>query len=571
MQGASSIKLLIIKESPPSSLSLVAVAKVRGSGMNTLYYGDNLEIMRTMPSNFIDLIYLDPPFNSKATYNVFYPGNGEGKSKAQLTVFEDTWHWSEKAEFEYAEILKYGNEGIAEIIKSFREFMQESQMMAYLVMMTSRLIEMHRILKDTGSIYLHCDPTASHYIKIGMDGIFGHKNFRNEISWKRYAVHSLSLKGFDKIVDIILLYSKDYEKMFFRRVYGKSNDIELRKKFPHLEKETNRYYQHVALEQSANSSSAGQTRIIQSKTIISALGWRWSQQTFNKRLKDNPHLIHWTKNQRPRYKIYENEYAGVPIGSLWTDIFPISSNDSERLNYPTQKPIALLDRIIQASSNEGDLVFDPFCGCGTTIYSAIKNRRNWMGCDITHLAITMMEKRFKEAYNTRIKYQVIGNPLDFRSAQDLASRDRYEFEYWACGLVGANPSNDKKKGADGGYDGFINAGHIGREKVLVEVKSGKNIGIAMLRSFIEVVNKQKASIGIFISLYPPTKDMKKEATSCGFYEHPSYKRKYLKIQIITILELLNGKSPDFPEEVISKKNPRESNLFQHPQQDFTEE
>ena len=298
---------------------------------NRLIWGDNLHVMRQLPSNSIDLIYIDPPFFSGRQYNVMWGDNHEMRS------FNDIW---------------------------------EDGMPGYLIWLNARLFEMKRLLKPTGSIYVHCDWHASHYIKVEMDKIFGHDNFVNEVFWKRYAVHSLAESGYDNATDSILIYASVRSRMVFNKLHGELDQSEAEKRFPYLETETGRRYQHVALEQSSNSSSAGETREINGRIVESRLGWRWTQETFDTRISNNPHLIHWTRNGRPRYKIYADEYAGLPLGTMWSDVPYLSSGDSERIGYPTQKPEVLLDRIIRGSSNKGDIVADfvmgggyNYCGC----------------------------------------------------------------------------------------------------------------------------------------------------------------------------------------------------------------
>ncbi|GIV08264.1 MAG: hypothetical protein KatS3mg019_0355 [Fimbriimonadales bacterium] len=357
----------------------------------TLYYGDNLEVLRKhVEDESVDLIYLDPPFNSNRDYNLLFKEQSGEPAQAQIKAFTDTWRWSECAFHEFIEGCPHPP--LVELLQGFVRTLGRNDLTAYLVMMAPRLIELHRVLKPTGSLYLHCDPTASHYLKVMLDVIFGAKNFRNEITWKRYAAHSLSQGSYDRVSDRILFYCKDIrESRVFTPPREQLPEDEILKRFPYIESETGRRFQHVALEQSSNKSSAGEKRIIQGREVVSEIGWRWSQETFDRRIQENPHIIYWTKAGRPRYKIYADEYEGKPVGDIWTDIPYLSSSDSERLGYPTQKPLALLERILQASSNEGDLVLDPFCGCGTAIVAAEKLRRQWMGIDITHLAIGLIK------------------------------------------------------------------------------------------------------------------------------------------------------------------------------------
>ena len=522
---------------------------------NKLYFGDNLDILREhVPDESVDLIYLDPPFNSNATYNVlFREASGEG-SAAQIHAFDDTWHWSIETELAYREVVTNGPRRLADLLQAMRSFLGRNDMMAYLTMMAQRMSELRRVLKPTGSIYLHCDPTASHYLKSLMDAVFGAANYINEITWKRYAVHSIAGTGFNNIADVLLFYAADRQRATFNKVYEAVEEGNLEKDFPHVEPETNRRFQHVALEQSSNRSSAGQARVIGDRTVTSTLGWRWSQETFDQRIAENPYVIYWTRNGRPRYKLYADEYQGAPVGNIWTDVPYLSAGDAERLGYPTQKPEALLERIIQASSNEGDVVLDPFCGCGTAVAVAERLGRRWTGIDITHLAISLMKYRLHNTFGEQLsEYDVVGAPLDVASARALAQESahdgRYQFEYWALGLVDARPGHDRRKGADAGVDGYVNFfdDDSGKAKsVLVQVKSGhvQRGVIATLKGDME---REKAEMGLLVTLEPPTKPMMDEALEAGFYVPEHFPdRQFPRVQIATIEDLLSGNGPDVP-------------------------
>ena len=387
-----------------------------------------------------------------------------------------------------------------------------------------------------------------------MDAVFGATNFINEITWKRYAVHGLAQTGFNNIADVILFYAADRRRTVFNEVHGSADEDELLKRFPHTEPETGRRFQHVALEQSSNSSSAGESRLIAGRVTTSAMGWRWSQETFDQRIARNPHLIYWTKGGRPRYKLYADEYEGAPVGNIWTDIPYLSAGDAERLGYPTQKPEALLDRIISASSDEGDVVLDPFCGCGTAIAVAERLNRRWIGIDITHLAVSLMKYRLRDSFGSSLKpYDVIGVPQDVASARALALESehdgRHQFEYWALGLVDARPTHERRGGADAGVDGRINffddaSGHP--KKAIVQVKSGH-----VQRSQISALNndrqREEAALALFVTLEPPTRPMLQEAAAAGVYEPAHFPdRRFPRVQITTIAELLQGAMPEIP-------------------------
>lgn len=512
---------------------------------NSLYYGDNLEVLRNrddFPNDSIDLIYLDPPFNSKRDYNVIYKTPAGHDSDSQITAFEDSWHWGEQAEREYLELVRQSNTDLSELIQALRKFLKETDMMAYLVMMANRLLEMHRVLKPTGSLYLHCDPTASHYLKIVLDGVFGKENFRNEITWKRTTAHN-DAKKYGSNTDIILFYSKS-DSYTFNSVF-QEYDEEYKARFRNRDSDGR-------LWTDDNLTAKGLTGggyTYEYKGITSL--WRCPLETMERLDKDG--RLHFTSKGGIRLKRYLDEMPGIPCQALWEDIFPVNSQAQERLGYPTQKPLALLERIIQASSIEGDTVLDPFCGCGTAVHAAQKLNRKWIGIDITHLAISLIEKRMKDAF-PGISFEVHGVPKDFEGAEDLARRDKYQFQWWACSLVNAQPYQGKKKGSDTGIDGLIFAFEDPDEapkKIIVSVKGGDHVGSAMIRDLKGVVDREKAIIGLFVTLTEPTKDMLKEATSAGFHEVGSMQ--YPKIQILTIKGLLEGRErPEYFDQHIVK-------------------
>ena len=362
----------------------------------TLFFNDNLRILKGINSESIDLIYLDPPFNKKKVFTM--PADGASVGFRDIFRVEDVdenWLFSIKEDEPQLSKFLTG-------IQNIEGWM--SYNFCYLAYMAIRLVEIRRVLKDTASIYLHCDPTMSQYLKFLMDYIFGTHNFLADISWKRYAAHNVSNRSVDTISDHLLYYAKDSSKVFNRPVTTEVSEEELNKKFPHVEEETGRRFQHVALEQSSNKSSAGEVRMICGKKVVSMMGWRWSQRTFDERLKKNPLLIYWTKTGKPRYKKYLDEYAGAPVGNIWTDISYLSSRSSERTGYPTQKPLALLERIIKASSNEGDMVLDPFCGCATTCVAAEMFGRKWSGIDKSVKAFALAKKRLLNEVNGEIHY-----------------------------------------------------------------------------------------------------------------------------------------------------------------------
>jgi site-specific DNA-methyltransferase (adenine-specific) len=514
--------------------------------MNSLYYGDNLSVLRSeIRDESVDLIYLDPPFNSQANYNVLFRSTAGEKSKAQIEAFEDTWHWNEHAEKAFDEVMQGGNTNVAEMLRSMRAFLKENDVMAYLAMMSVRLIELHRVLKPNGSMYLHCDPTASHYLKILLDSIFGARNYQNEIIWKRTTTHSDS-KTWSRVADTIFFYTKG-AKFTWNTPRDAHSDEYLAAKYRYDDGDGRVY----SLDNMTSPNPRPNMMYEWKGFPFPPKGWRYSRDTMAG--LDSEGRIWYPKNpdgtldtsKRPRLKRYINEMSGGVMGTVWTDISPINSQAQERLGYPTQKPQALLERIINASSNEGDVVLDPFCGCGTATHAAQKLKRKWIGIDITHLAISLIEKRLKDAF-PGIKYDVHGTPKDVDGARDLAARDKYQFQWWAVSLVNAVPFAGKKKGADSGIDGLIYFKPEGKttEKAIVSVKGGDNVNVAMVRDLAHVVDRENAKIGVFITLADSTGPMRTEAVKAGFYE--TLYGKYPKIQILTIRELFEGKQPNIP-------------------------
>lgn len=448
--------------------------------MNTLYYGDNLDVLRRhIKDESVDLIYLDPPFKSNQDYNVLFAEQNGSKSKAQIKAFEDTWRWDQSASEAYQEVVELGGV-ISQAMQAFRMFLGNSDMLAYLSMMAPRLLELRRVLKPTGSIYLHCDPTSSHYLKMLMDAVFEPSRFQNELIW-HYQTGGVSKARFSRKHDTIFWYTKSSKWQF----HGERIAI------PRTEK---------AMERARNPKGARITVLDTTK---------------------NPNDVLVIQQMNPMAR--------------------------ERLGYPTQKPESLLECIIQASSNEGDMILDPFCGCGTTIAVAQRLKRHWIGIDITHLAITLIKHRLQDAFGNQISYQVIGEPVSFPDAKTLAKEDPYQFQWWALGLVGARPV-EQKKGSDKGIDGrlyFHDDLISGKTKqIILSVKAG-HTSVAHIRDLRGVIEREKAEIGVLISLEEPTKHMRTEAAGAGFYDSPWGKR-FPRLQILTIDELLKGKGIDYP-------------------------
>lgn len=500
---------------------------------NALYYGDNLDVLRQhIPDESVDLVYLDPPFNSNATYNVLFAERNGSQNTAQIKAFQDTWHWDESAAATYHQTVRAGGH-VSAALHAFSQLLGTSDMMAYLTMMAPRLVELRRVLKPTGSIYLHCDPTASHYLKVLMDAVFGPTCFRNEIVWQRTSSHSDS-KKWASVHDTILYYAKGPSPTWCP-VYTEHNPDYVAS-FYRYEDERGRY----RLDHITRSASMGPRPNLsyEYKGYRPEWGWRVVRAKLEALGQDN--RLSWSTSGRPYLKRYLAEQKGTPIKSVITDIPPIGAQAAERLGYPTQKPEALLERIIRASSNEGDTVLDPFCGCGTAIAVAQRLNRSWIGIDITHLAIGLIKRRLHDAFGDQAHYQVIGEPVSLSDAQALADQDPYQFQWWALGLVGARPV-EGRKGADQGIDGriYLSPGaSTDVWQIILSVKSGHTTS-SHLRDLLGVLDREHAQIGVLITLHEPTSAMRTEAATAGFWTSPW--GDHPRLQILTIAELLAGK------------------------------
>lgn len=510
--------------------------------LRRLYYGDNLDVLREhIASESVDLVYLDPPFNSNANYNILFKSPAGKAADSQIEAFEDTWHWNDKAEAAFHDVMTCGNTDVAELLRAMRGFLKENDMMAYLAMMAARLIELHRVLKPTGSLYLHCDPTASHYLKLLLDGAFG-GGYVNEIIWKRYGAHNdvgQGSKHYGRVHDTIFFYSKSADRKWQQLFMPL--DPEYVKSAYRMDDGDGRFYTTTPLTAPGGAEKGnpvfewnGHTR-----------AWRYNKETFQ-RLHDEGRL-YYSKTGYVRQKLCLDESKGVPVQTIWNDIPSLVGANKERLGYPTQKPLALLERIIQASSNEGDVVLDPFCGCGTAIDAAQKLNRQWIGIDVTHLSIGLIERRMKDRYGDDLAYLVIGTPNDLASAQKLAADEPHQFQYWITQAVDGQPYQGGRKGADRGIDGYLYfTGHDRKtEAAIISVKAGRNVGVAMVRDLKGVIEREKSPIGIFICAVNPTREMEREAAAAGVYEAADG-RTYPRLQIFTLAEYFQGLRPKVP-------------------------
>ncbi len=531
--------------------------------MGTLYYGDNLDILRRyLKGESVDLIYLDPPFNSAQTYNAFFQERDGASAASQIKAFEDTWSWNVESERAYDQLVRQPGK-VSEVMQAFRTFLGSNDMMAYLAMMAPRLVELRRVLKSTGSVYLHCDPTASHYLKLLCDAVFGQDKYRNEIIWKRTSAHSGS-KRWGPVHDVILFYSK-CEKYQWHPVFQTYSEEYLESFYRYSDKggrfrigdltgAGTRSGESGQAWRGVNPTGVGRHWAVPNKALVELFGEKslsWSVPVKLDAL-DKKGLIYWPpKGKVPGFKRYYNEHAGVPIVDVIADIDPIAAQSAERLGYPTQKPLALLERIIKASSKPGDVVLDPFCGCGTTVDAAQRLDRKWIGIDITQLSTTLIKHRLRETHGGRIKIETIGEPVSLPDAEELAARDKYQFQWWALGLVHARPV-EQKKGADRGIDGKIlfrdNLKAAKPEQIIIQVKGG-GAGVKDVRDLRGVIERESAAIGVLISMERPTAQMKTEAASAGFYMHKVTQQQYPRLQLRTVEELMEGKGIERPSNV----------------------
>ncbi len=605
----------LVREDPTTVYPLPADSdieehQIAGASDNALYYGDNLEILRRyVKDESVDLIYLDPPFNSNADYNVLFAERDGTRAHAQIKAFEDTWVWDKEAAANFEDAVQNGGARVAQAMAAFRTLLGTSDILAYLSMMAPRLVELRRTLKETGSIYLHCDPTASHYLKALMDAIFHPENFRNEIIWRRTGAHG-PRKSYGPVHDTLLFFTKSAEYSFevVRRPYMCG---------------------HVKSRYTADA--AGSLKFTSGGNVLSGAGttqgesgrpWRGFDPAKKNRHWAIPGFLSEQmppefaklgvlaklealykeglveirpRSEWPTPVRYLHESDGHPIQDIWAyhpytegivhgteqgidaDVAWMGPTAPERLGYPTQKPQGLLERIVRTSCPEHGTVLDPFCGCGTAIAAAQALKRRWIGIDITHLAINLIKNRLRDAFGNRIKYRVVGEPVSIPDAQQLTKQDPYQFQWWALGLIGARPV-EEQKGQDKGIDGrlyFHDSPDVSEVKqVVVSVKAGQNIGVAMVRDLLGVVQRERANIGVFITMEEPTKAMRAEAAGAGFYESPA-KTRHQRIQILTVEDLLGGKKIDMPgwhEPRTFKKSPRNRTAgSRHPTLPFEEQ
>lgn len=528
--------------------------------MSQLFYGDNLDVLRShVADESVDLIYLDPPFNSNASYNILFKSPAGSGADASIQAFDDTWSWGPAAEEGLLDITHSGNHALHTLMQAMRASIGTNAMMAYLAMMAVRLVELHRVLKATGSLYLHCDPTASHYLKLVLDAVFGVENFRNEIVWQRTGAKGDVKHKFGAVHDIILFYAKSHLAQVHSIFAEKDEDYLSRFR---LDDGDGRGPYRLAPLDSPNPRP--NLTYAYKGYSPPAKGWRVSKEVMEALDGEGRLAFPRTKDGRIARKHYLREQEGRKLADVWTDLPPLQSASAERLGYPTQKPVALLERIIAASSNPGDIVLDPFCGCGTAVDAAQKLGRNWIGIDVTHLAIGLIEKRLSEGYGEAAEFETIGVPRDLASAQRLARDDPWQFQTWITLKLGGWPWMGGKKGGDKGVDGYfyyVGAGGPTRTGV-ISVKAGNHINPAMLRDLWGVMQRDGHQLGLFVTAALPTRGMEQEAAAHGLVETEF--GRFPAMQIFTLAELFQGAQPKLPPLVSpNRKAPRVETRASH--------
>lgn len=525
---------------------------------DTLYYGENLEILsRFISDATVDLVYLDPPFSRNVSYSAIFRDESDSSSDAQLRSFEETWHWGPTPARHYDYLTNSAlHEGrvpaaLSDLVASFRTALQPTPLLAYLVEMATRLVELHRVLKPTGSLYLHCDPTASHYLKLLLDSIFGARNFVNEIIWKRQTSHNDAAQGakhFGRIHDVLLFYAKGPEYRW-KQPYRPYDEDYIARSYQHIEPGTGRRYTLSDL------TAPGGAEPRKRNPFYEFLGisryWRFSVERMEQ-LHAEGRIVQTRPGAVPRQKRYLDEMPGMPVGTVWDDIKPIPAQSAERIGFPTQKPLSLLRRIIEASSLPGGVVLDPYCGCGTAIEAAIPLGRRVIGIDHSISARKVILERMAKA---GVPIGVFDWPTELAGVREMAESKpdgRQRFEEWALARLGAQ--RETGRGADKGVDGRIRfTGKGGRlETVLVSIKSG-HVGPSTVRDLVGTIHRERAAIGLLFTLQEPTEAMRREAHEASTYRSPIDGREYPRIALHTVRELVEeGRMPDLPSRLATQ-------------------
>lgn len=520
-----------------------------------MYFGDNLEVLREyVATGSVDLVYLDPPFNSNRNYNVIFTRSDRlpKDNLAQIQAFDDTWRWSPVTEQQYHEMLAGAVPSrVADVVRALHALLGENDAMAYLVNMAPRLVELHRVLKTTASLYLHCDPTMSHYLKVLLDAIFGAHNFRDEIVWKRHNARSVKQSIWPRLHDVILYYGKSSTAYFAETRVSSGVRAE-----PHDLVRWDDGETYRTKDLTGQGTRQGETGKPWRDVDPTRGGRHWRVMHAALDAMDAEGRIHWQRNGMPRERAllpYVPDERQAVVGDVWNDIDSINAGAAERLGYPTQKPVSLLQRIVAASSRPGDVVLDPFCGCGTTIDAAVTLEREWIGIDVTYIAVDLIRKRLQHTFGESISttYDVTGIPRDMAGARQLFARSAFEFERWAVSLVGGTP-NQKQVG-DRGIDGVVRfytdaKGETGR--VLVSVKGGKSLGPQFVRDLIGTVQTERAEMGSLLTLSTPTRGIYDAVAHAGAYHWPITGGAYPRAQVLTVEDLLAGQRMQAPPALV---------------------
>ena len=503
----------------------------------TLYYGDCLEWMDRWDDECVDLIYLDPPFNSKTNYNVLYAADSAGD--AQMRAFEDTWQWDEAAGERMARFEGAIAHPLHGAVCGLYQVLGPSGMMAYLSYMAERLHACHRLLKQTGSLYLHCDPTASHYLKVLCDATFGPGRFLDEITWQRTSSHNDGAQGrkqFGRIRDVLLFYSRG-EEWTWNPVFTPYDQSYIDRFYRHVERGTGRRYRLGDLTGPGGAAKGNPQYEVMGVTRH----WRYSRERMRE-LMDAGRIVQTAPGRVPAYKRYLDEMPGKPLQDLWADIPPVSPAARERLGYPTQKPLALLERILSVSSNEGDVVLDPFCGCGTAIEAAYRLNRQWVGIDISPFAIDLIRNRRLKDLDVPAE----GIPASLAAARMLAREKPFAFETWAVTRLPGFAPNQKQVG-DGGIDGRGKLADqpedINSRLALAQVKGG-TFSASALRDFQHVLHRDRAALGCFLTLEPAPRRARADAKRFGTLTVSGHR--YDRLHVFSMLDYFNGQQPQLP-------------------------
>jgi adenine specific DNA methylase Mod len=513
---------------------------------NRLFYGDNLRILRTpgyIREESVDLVYLDPPFKPTEKYNVLFRARSGTPAAAQVRAFEDTWHWDDAAVAAFYDVRENSPRRVVRTLEALQAIMDKTDAFAYLCMMAPRLVQLHKVLKETGSLYLHCDPAASHYLKVLLDAVFGPEHFRSEIIWKRSTAHSDTKQGrrlHGQVHDVILFYTKG-DQWTWNPVYTPYDQSYIDSHYRWTEEGTGRRYRKGDL----TAAKPGGDTEYEWHGVRPYPGRYWAYSQAKMQAFEREGRLIYTRSGMPEYKRYLDEMPGVPLQDVWTDIDPLNAKAAEREGYPTQKPMSLLDRIIESSTDARGVVLDPFCGCGTTIAAAQRLGRYWVGIDIAYEAIRIIRGRL----GAEAEYHVYGDPESLEDAEQLARDDPYQFQWWAVRRLGARET-EFKKGADKGIDGrlFLRSDRSGDRlpEAIISVKAGRT-GPAHVREVQGTMEAVKAEVGVLVTLQPATAAMRSAAAAAESYTDG--RRWYPRLQLLSAADIIAGKGVEYPAGV----------------------